>query len=189
MSEIKELLAVEAVRQQPTHRPAFAKLMRSRRKRDWRNRFLAGAVVVLALGALGGSVLFNHQPTVPSVPGDGVVVTGTLLQVGGRLGTAPRGLAGTVHFQAADDTVIDTAAASDGRFRITVSPGQYIVTGRPRGAGTSSPPSLVTESSPGVVASGPPDAGYSPYSPCRADAPVTVPSAGLTGVQVICHIR
>ncbi|MEV8516592.1 hypothetical protein [Dactylosporangium sp. NPDC051484] len=183
MSDITKLLAAEAVRQQPTHQPAFAELVRSRRKRARRNRFVIGAAMLLALSAVGGSVLFKQQPTVPSAPSDGAVVTGVLLTVGGPVGTPSGGLAGTVEFQAADGTVTAAEAASDGRFSITVSPGQYIVTGDPLGV---VPPSLIIENSSGVVTSRSPSAGY---SRCRADAPVTVPASGLSGVQVICHIR
>lgn len=214
MTDIEELLAAEATRQQPTQRPAFTELVRLRRNRDRRNGFVTGVAVAVAAGVLGGAVLWNRQPA-PTVVGDGVVVTGTLLLIGGRLGTEPHGLAGTVHFQAADGTVTDGAAASDGRFSIAVSPGQYLVTGDPSVtasptphvvAGSSSgavtqrspdtlPPSLpgaLPPSVPGLVPQSSPASSSSVVvggSRCRASRPVDVPTTGLSDVQVLCQRR
>ncbi|MFG2043984.1 hypothetical protein [Dactylosporangium sp. NPDC048998] len=172
MSKLTELLAMEAVRQQPAQQPAFAELVRLRRKRDQRNRAVAGAVLALALAAAGGSMLFRQEQGAPAASGDRVVVTGTLLQVGGDAldsgDVLKRGIAGMVQFQSANGTAIDAPAANDGRFSIMVPPGQYTVTGRPHYAVASS--SL-------------------DFSFCQADEPVIVPGDGLSGVQVICNIR
>lgn len=194
MSDLKELLAAEATRQQPARQPPFADLVRARRKRDRRTRLLVGGLVVVALAAVGGPALLRQERTAPSAPSVGVPVTGALLQVGGPGGIPPRGVAGTVHFLAADGTVTEAVTKTDGRFSISVPPGRYVATGTPRGRGTGSP-SSVSRSNPPHVATGSssdavttiPDNARPPI--CEADAPVTVPPDGLDDVQVICQVR
>ncbi|MET7421545.1 hypothetical protein [Dactylosporangium sp. NPDC005555] len=194
MSELKELLAAEAARQQPTHQPPFADLVRSRRRRDRRAPLLAGALIALALTAAGVPALMRQERTAPSAPSAGVPVTGTLLQVGGPGGIPPRGIAGTVHFQATDGTVTEVLAKIDGRFSLSVPPGRYVATGTPRGHGTSNPssvfvsnpPEVPTGNSSGAVTTIP-DGARLPV--CEADAPITVSSGGLDDVQVICQVR
>ena len=145
MSDLSEMLATEAVRLQPAHQPAFTDLVRVRARRNHRNRLVSAVAVVVALGT-GGAALSAHEPGVPDPSGvvsgpagsaPGVAVTGTLKRIGGPDGVPPRGIAGTVHFQAVDGTVTSTVAAQDGHFSISVPAGRYIVTGHSRPARTT----------------------------------------------------
>lgn len=178
MPDLSELLAAEVVRQQPTHQPAFADLVRVRRGRDRRNRIVTSAalVFVVGLGIGGVALLGNDEPagpdelggvTSPSASGSGdggVTVTGILLMTGGPRGAQPTGVSGTVSFQAATGAKASTTATADGTFSTTLPPGQYVVTG------TS------------------PAFGDGQYL-CRAEAPITVSGSGLSDVQVICGRR
>ncbi|MEV4275989.1 hypothetical protein [Actinoplanes xinjiangensis] len=168
MPDLSELLTTEAIRLQPTHQPAFTDLVRARRRQ--RTRLIAGVALIALAGAGGTTAIPGADPghpddrvRAPAGPFP-VTVTGLLRQVGGPLGTPPRGIRGTVWFRADDGTVTPTPTADSGRFTITVAAGRYVVTGAP--------------------------AAGDPQQPtCQTEAPLTVSTDDLTGVEVDCHIR
>ncbi|MFI5906886.1 hypothetical protein [Dactylosporangium sp. NPDC051541] len=189
MSEITELLAAEAMRQQPTRQPPFAELVRRRgRRRRWRTGWRVSAVAGLVV--LGG---FTAR-VVTGPPGE-AVVTGSMVWFAripqpaetGPPRMRPFGTAGVVRLQAADGRLLVVKTDDDGRFSLTVPPGEYTVLGWPDSFGASSPPDPQHDPSWGVAAAV--AAGSAPGStaPCRADAPVVVPAGGRAGVDVICH--
>ncbi|MDO8121107.1 DUF4232 domain-containing protein [Isoptericola sp. b490] len=95
--------------------------------------------------------------------GGGARVAGVLELVGGPAPGPPRGLFGAVRLvDTATGRTYRAAAASDGSFRLTVPAGSYTVTGASPLYG---------------------DGAYA----CRADGPVSVPAAGVTGLQVGCQ--
>jgi hypothetical protein len=174
MRDISELLTAEAIRLQPADQPPFAALLQARVNRQRRNRLTTG--VALAALAMAGGASMMIPGRVPDNPGDvvrapaglltdPVTVTGSLQSIGGPQGTPPRGIPGTVRFRADDGTITPATTTDDGRFTITVTAGRYMVTGTPAPGDRRQPP------------------------PCQAETPVTVPTDGLTGVEVNCHIR
>ena len=94
-------------------------LRRSRRRRLVGS--LAGAVVAVVLGGIGGIRAWSGD-THQSPTGSGGVVmisaTGILRAVGGPANVGPRGLPGTVVFMNGGATVGRARAGSDGRFTI-----------------------------------------------------------------------
>jgi hypothetical protein len=171
MSDIRELLAAEAQRLQPAQAPEFPRLLAARARR--RYGAIAGAAVLIAAIAGGTSLMAQdnrpldqpgivRQPAAGGAPTAGVPVSGILQQIGGPVGIGPRKIAGTVHFQSAAGVLTSTKVTADGRFSLTVPPGRYQATGTPIG---------------------------SDRAICEADSDVVVPAAGLTGVQVNCHVR
>ncbi|MEV0565891.1 hypothetical protein [Dactylosporangium sp. NPDC050588] len=190
MSELKDLLAMEAKRHEPERQPPFEELLQRRRRRDRRTFAVMGSVVVAALAVTLGPVLLRQQrvesPDTPGAQG-GVAVTGVLLTVGGRPGAGSDGLAGTLWFEAADGTTTSTTAGDDGRFSILIPPGTYIASGRPGFLDLRSPSGDGASVTSGVDGVGPSSVATTAW--CRAEAPVVVPAGGLHGVQVICQLR
>ncbi|MEU4155512.1 hypothetical protein [Actinoplanes sp. NPDC026670] len=166
MPDLDELLTAEAIRQQPSRLPEFADLAHARARRRQRTRLITGAALVILAGAGITASIPDSTPASPSdvvraPAGRFVTVTGSLQQVGGPMDTPPRGIPGTIRFQAEDGTITATTAAETGRFTISVPTGRYVVTGSP----TDSPQT------------------------CQASAPVTVPTDGSPDVTITCHIR
>ncbi|WP_432993259.1 hypothetical protein [Dactylosporangium sp. CA-233914] len=208
MSNIRDLLAAEAVRQQPTQLPPFAELVERRQRRIVKRRGLVAGVMVLAAGAIIVPVLLARHSASMAGAGDSVTVTGTLQMDGGRLrlsSGAPRapfrGVSGVVRFRAEGGGVFEAIADETGRFTLTISPGRYDVTGFPSYLGASSPPgvdraastSATPSMSPNGASAVPPATSASndpsAVAPCRADGPVSVPTEGLNGVEVRCQAR
>ncbi|MDI6097027.1 hypothetical protein QLQ12_00200 [Actinoplanes sp. NEAU-A12] len=169
MSDIRELLAAEAERREPAQAPAFAELLTARARR--RRRGAALGVVAAVAAVVGGSAQIADDVRPPDRPGivrepltnaPGATVSGTLRQVGGPMGTQPHGVAGTVHFQAVDGSVLSAEVAGDGRFSLSIPAGRYRVTGTRAGHDTAT---------------------------CRTRDDVVVPDGGLDGVDVGCHVR
>jgi hypothetical protein len=165
MLDLNELLAAEAVRQQPTQPPPFADIVRVYRRRNRRRHTIGASALVLAFGAIGLPPLLDGQSPQASTSPASVPVTGILVVVAGRPGLTPtihpvkieRGVPGTVWFKASNGTYISTPADADGRFRILLTPGRYRVTGHPAYLDDSSPPGIVdTSVSPGAVLGGAP---------------------------------
>jgi hypothetical protein len=170
MSDIRELLAAEAQRLQPAQAPEFPRLLAARARR--RYGAVAGAAVLITAIAGGTSLMAqdnrpHDQPGIVrqpagAAPTAGVPVSGILQQIGGPVGIGPRKIAGMVHFRSAAGVLTSTKVTADGQFSLTVPPGRYQATGTPVG---------------------------SDKAICEADSDVVVPAAGLTGIQVNCHVR
>jgi len=83
-----------------------------------RNAIAVLAVCITVLAACGGN--HGHHQTVP----------GTFVRVGGPAPGSPVPLPGTITARAATGETFTATAGQDGRFKLSLPPGTYRVTGR-----------------------------------------------------------